>query len=52
MAESLLVAAAGCAAGIALGRLFMGALVVLAPAEIPRIHSVAMDWACLQFPPP
>ena len=44
MAESLLVAAAGCAAGIALGRLFMGALVVLAPAEIPRIHSVAMDW--------
>jgi putative ABC transport system permease protein len=44
MAESLLVAAAGCAAGIALGRLFMGALVALAPAEIPRIHSVAMDW--------
>jgi putative ABC transport system permease protein len=44
MAESLLVAAAGCAAGIALGRLFMSALVALAPAEIPRIHSVAMDW--------
>jgi putative ABC transport system permease protein len=44
MAESLLVAAAGCAAGIALGRLFMVALVALAPAEIPRIHSVAMDW--------
>jgi len=44
MAESLLVAAAGCAAGIALGRLFMGALVALAPADIPRIHSVAMDW--------
>jgi len=44
MAESLLVAAAGCAAGIALGRLVMGALVALAPAAIPRIHSVAMDW--------
>jgi putative ABC transport system permease protein len=44
MAESLLVAAAGCAAGIVLGRLFMGALVALAPAEIPRIQSVAMDW--------
>jgi putative ABC transport system permease protein len=44
MAESLLVAAAGCVSGIALGRLFMGALIALAPEGIPRIHSVAMDW--------
>jgi putative ABC transport system permease protein len=46
--ESMLIAAAGCVAGIALGRMLMAVLVAMAPAGTPRIHSVAhnvtMDW--------
>jgi putative ABC transport system permease protein len=42
--ESMLIAAAGCAAGIALGRMLMAALVAMAPPGMPRIQSVAMDW--------
>jgi putative ABC transport system permease protein len=44
LAESVLVAAAGAIAGILLGRAMMRAVLSLAPANIPRIHSVAMDW--------
>jgi putative ABC transport system permease protein len=44
LAESLLVAAAGCAAGIGLGRVLMRLLVIAAPTNIPRLDSVAMDW--------
>ena len=44
LAESLLLAAAGCAAGILLGAALMRLLVSLAPATIPQIHSVGMDW--------
>ena len=44
MTESLLIAAAGCALGIALGRLLMVGLTALAPPGIPRIESAAMDW--------
>jgi putative ABC transport system permease protein len=42
--ESLLLAAAGCLAGIALGRILMAVLVAMAPAGTPRIQTVAMDW--------
>jgi putative ABC transport system permease protein len=42
--ESLLVAAAGCAAGLVLGRVLMRVLVVAAPPNIPRLDGVAMDW--------
>ena len=47
--ESLLLAAAGCLAGIVLGRILMAVLVAMAPAGTPRIHSaslhrVTMDW--------
>ncbi len=42
--ESLLIAGAGCVAGIALGRMLMAALVAMAPAGTPRIQSVTMDW--------
>lgn len=42
--ESMLIAAAGCVAGIALGRMLMAALVAMAPPGMPRIQSVAMDW--------
>jgi putative ABC transport system permease protein len=44
LAESLLVAAAGCGAGILLGRVLMRLLVNAAPQNIPRLDSVAMDW--------
>ncbi|HLK66423.1 MAG TPA: ABC transporter permease [Bryobacteraceae bacterium] len=44
LAESMLVAAAGCASGILLGRLLMGVLLSIAPAGIPQIQSVSMDW--------
>lgn len=44
LVESLLVAAAGCAAGIALGVVLMRLLVHAAPRNIPRLDSVAMDW--------
>ncbi len=44
MTESLLIAAAGCVAGIALGRLLMLGLTAIAPPGIPRIESAGMDW--------
>src|ERR1019366_7223312 len=42
--ESMVLAAAGCAAGILLGRILMGALVVAAPRNIPRLDTVSLDW--------
>jgi len=44
LVESLLVAAAGCGAGILLGRVLMRLLVNAAPRDIPRLDSVTMDW--------
>jgi putative ABC transport system permease protein len=44
LAESLLVAAAGCGAGILLGEVLMRLLVNAAPQDIPRLDSVTMDW--------
>ncbi len=44
MTESLLIAIAGCVAGIGLGRILIKALTAIAPAGIPRIDSVTMDW--------
>jgi predicted permease len=41
--ESMLIAAAGCVAGIALGRVLMAALAAMAPPGTPRIESVTMD---------
>ncbi len=43
LTESLVVASLGCLSGLALGAALMRLLVVLAPASIPRIESVAMD---------
>jgi len=42
--ESLLLAVAGCAAGIALGTVLMRVLLALAPRNIPLIETVRMDW--------
>jgi putative ABC transport system permease protein len=44
LAESVLLAAAGCAAGILLGIALMRLLVFLAPANIPQLHNVSLDW--------
>jgi putative ABC transport system permease protein len=44
LTESLLIAAAGCAAGIALGLGLMRVLVAAAPRSIPRLDTVTLDW--------
>ncbi len=44
MTESLVIAAAGCISGIALGRLLMAGLTAIAPPGIPRIESAGLDW--------
>jgi predicted permease len=44
LTESLVLAAAGCAAGLAVGSVLMRAVVALAPADTPRIRHVTMDW--------
>jgi putative ABC transport system permease protein len=44
LAESLVLAAAGCAAGILLGRVLMALLTAIAPAGLPQIASLTMDW--------
>jgi putative ABC transport system permease protein len=44
LAESILVAAAGCGGGLLLGRIMMRILLALAPANIPRIGGVDLDW--------
>ena len=44
LAESLVVAAAGCVAGVVLGQVLMRVLVHAAPADIPRLDSVTLDW--------
>jgi putative ABC transport system permease protein len=44
LAESLLIAAAGCAVGIALGQAFLRGLIAVAPPNIPRLDTVGLDW--------
>jgi putative ABC transport system permease protein len=44
MTESLVIAAAGCVAGVVVGRLLMFGLTAIAPPDIPRIESAGMDW--------
>ena len=44
MTESLVIAVAGCLAGVVLGRLLMFGLTAIAPPGIPRIESAGMDW--------
>jgi len=44
LTESLVIAVAGCVAGIALGRLLMLGMTAIAPPGIPRIESAGMDW--------
>jgi putative ABC transport system permease protein len=44
LVESLLLAAGGCMAGLGLGLALIRILLAEAPANIPRIHEVSMDW--------
>jgi putative ABC transport system permease protein len=44
LSESVLLAALGCAAGVLLGYALMRVLISLAPANIPQLQSVGMDW--------
>jgi predicted permease len=44
LAESLLLAAAGCSAGMLAGMALTRALIALAPTGIPRIETTTMDW--------
>ena len=44
LAESLLVSAAGCVAGVALGTVWMRLLTAAAPPGIPRLNTVNLDW--------
>jgi predicted permease len=44
LTESMLVAAAGCAVGVVLGQALMRLLVAVAPATIPRLDTVTLDW--------
>jgi putative ABC transport system permease protein len=42
--ESMAVAAAGCVCGLVLGAALMRLLVSMAPANIPRLDTAAMNW--------
>jgi len=49
LSESLLLAAAGCAAGLGLGVAILRALLAMAPDDIPRLESTSMDWTVFAF---
>jgi putative ABC transport system permease protein len=44
LAESMMLAAAGCVAGIVCGRVLMRILVAAAPQSVPRLDTVSLDW--------
>ena len=44
LAESMLIAAGGCAAGMLLGSAMLRVLLTLAPANLPRLQEIAMNW--------
>jgi predicted permease len=49
LAESFLLAGAGCLLGVMLAKWGIDALLALAPEEFPRIGAVALDWRVLAF---
>ena len=49
LAESVVLAAAGGAAGVALAFVGMRGLLALAPANVPRLNEVHMSWPVLLF---
>jgi predicted permease len=49
LAESFLLAGAGCLFGVMLAKWGIDVLLALAPEEFPRLGSVALDWRVLLF---
>jgi putative ABC transport system permease protein len=49
MLEYLMLASAGGAGGLAMAKLCVTLLPVLAPGDLPRMEGVALDWAVLLF---
>src|SRR5207253_7982162 len=49
LAESLLLAGGGALLGLLLARFGIDLLLVVAPENLPRIESVAIDWRVLAF---
>jgi putative ABC transport system permease protein len=49
MAESVLIAAAGSALGLALAWTAVQGLLLMAPADLPRLQEVGLDWPVLLF---
>src|SRR5262249_44884210 len=49
LAEAALLAGLGTLAGVGLARLGIRALLAIAPANLPRVESVAIDWRVLAF---
>jgi putative ABC transport system permease protein len=49
LAESLLLSGLGALLGILVARISIGAIRRLAPANLPRIESVSIDWTVLVF---
>ncbi|HVT59140.1 MAG TPA: ABC transporter permease [Thermoanaerobaculia bacterium] len=49
LAQSAVLAAAGCAAGLLAGSWVSRALVALAPQDIPRLHSAALNFDVVAF---
>jgi putative ABC transport system permease protein len=49
VAEALVLAAAGCLAGLAIASLGVRGLLALAPADLPRLDEVSLSWAMLGF---
>jgi predicted permease len=45
--ESLLLVFASTAAGLLFGRLILGALLTIAPPDLPRLDDVSLNWAVL-----
>ncbi|HYI85858.1 MAG TPA: ABC transporter permease, partial [Burkholderiales bacterium] len=49
MGESVLIAAAGSALGLALAWVAVQGLLFMAPADLPRLQDVGLDWPVLLF---
>ncbi len=49
MAESFLLAAAGCVLGVMIANLGIDGLLALAPEKFPRLQAIHMDWRVLVF---
>jgi putative ABC transport system permease protein len=49
VAEALVLAAAGCLAGLVIASLGVNGLLALAPADLPRLDEISLSWTVLGF---